>query len=105
MEKNKKNAPGTLRPALRWFAGELEMELKKHDSIKGKAGWLGNDLNYHVMKILGHTIELQTVVSVQGAMKHCIHGANHFMMLADNLRAQLKKGRVELNAKKSDKLD
>lgn len=86
------NEVGELRPALKWFAGEMELELKKHDSIKGTVGWLDNNLDRYSNKAIHHALALRAVASAQEGIKRCIHGANYFMMTADNLRIQLEKG-------------
>ena len=94
----KESEDNVLRPALRWFAGELEMDLKRCDSIKGGNDWLGNNPGFHLTKIARHVIDFQATTNIQEAMKYCIHGANHFMMIADNLRVQLEKGLLKFKS-------
>lgn len=84
-----------LRPALRWFAEEMEKDLKKNDF---KGGWLDDELGYYRRKALKHLIALEDIDSMKfmkinskkKAIAHCIKSANYSMMLAQNLIEELK---------------
>lgn len=83
-----------LRPALKWFAGEMEEDLRKNDF---KKGWLDGRLDYYWGKAINHLESLRPVDSVRivgkrYAIERCVKAANYMMMIAHNLIEELKKG-------------
>jgi len=84
-----------LRPALRWFAEEMETDLRRNDF---KGGWLDGELGYYRGKALEHMIALEDIDSMKfekmtkkkRAIEHCVKSANYMMMLAHNLIEELK---------------
>lgn len=89
-----------LRPALRWFAGEMETDLRKNDS---KGGWLDDELGYYREKALKHlkvlkdidSIKFITITSKKKAIAHCIKSANYSMMLAHNMMREIARSGEE----------
>ncbi|MCK4446994.1 MAG: hypothetical protein KAW56_07925 [Candidatus Marinimicrobia bacterium] len=89
-----------LRPAVRWFAGEMETDLKKNDF---KGGWLDGELGYYREKALKHLVTLKdidsikyiTITSKKEAIAHCVKSANYSMMLAHNIIDELYKNAVK----------
>ncbi len=82
-----------LRPALRWFAEEMETDLIKNDF---KGGWLDGRLEYYRGKAIDHTLkitpfEARKVVGKEYIIKRCIKAANYLMMIAHNLIEELRK--------------
>jgi len=84
-----------LRPPLRWFAGEMETDLRKNDF---KSGWLDDELEYYRGKALKHLMALEnidsmkfeTLISKKYAIERCVKAANYMMMIAHNLIEELK---------------
>jgi hypothetical protein len=93
-----------LRPALRWFAGEMEEDLRKNEF---KGGWLDGELDYYREKALKHlmtlenidSIKFKTIISKKHAIDQCIKSANYMMMIAHNLIEELRKGELDENIK------
>jgi len=89
-----------LRPAVRWFAGEMETDLKKNDF---KGGWLDGELEYYRGKASKHlgtlkdidSIKFITITSKKYAIAHCVKSANYAMMLAHNIIDELYKNAVK----------
>ncbi len=82
-----------LRPALRWFAGEMEEDLRKNYF---KSGWLDGRLDYYWGKAINHLEKLRPVDSERNvgkkyAIEHCVKAANYMMMIAHNLIEELRK--------------
>lgn len=90
-----------LRPALGWFAEEMEKDLKKNDF---KGGWLDGELGYYRGKALKHLVALKDIDSIKfikiaskkEAIAHCVKSANYSMMLAHNLMEELNKEKVDV---------
>lgn len=87
-----------LRPALRWFAGEMEEDLRRNDF---KGGWLDGRLDYYWGKAYGHLAGLRPVDSLKivgkkHAIDRCVKSANYMMMIAHNLIEEL---RIEMEKK------
>jgi len=95
-----------LRPPLRWFAGEMETDLRKNDF---KSGWLDDELEYYRGKALKHLMALEnidsmkfeTLISKKYAIERCVKAANYMMMIAHNLIEELKK-EVEKKVEKDE---
>ena len=87
-----------LRPAVRWFAEEMEKDLRKNDF---KDGWLDGKLEYYWQKANKHLMALRPVDSVRivgkgYAIKRCAKAANYLMMFAHNLIEELNKEKANV---------
>jgi len=92
-----------LRPALRWFAQEMEEDLRKNDF---KGGWLDGELNYYRDKALENLKKLEDIESMKFetnkdkgyAIERCVKAANYTMMIAHNFIEELRKETDETKA-------
>ncbi len=77
-----------VRESVRWFAGEMEQELRHHDD---KTGWIYLDKVWLLRHLAGELVELSMAASKENIIHEAADVANFAMMIADNARATLKR--------------
>lgn len=83
------------RPAVQWFAEEMERQLRQHDATKGERGWDNLSANRLRELLDGELAELDNAFGTAPAnWAEVIHEAsdvaNICMMLADHAKARLQ---------------
>jgi len=78
-----------LRPALRWFAEQMELKLRANDH---KGGWNQCSLQYLFEKLDEEVGELSATLTNEETIREAADVANIAMMIADNARQPAPKG-------------
>lgn len=90
----KKAKESELRPAVLWFAQEMEKQLRVHDAIKGERGWDNLTANEIDRQLRSEYRELQDALTFlpinwAGVIHESADLGNLCMMLADHAKARL----------------
>ena len=77
--------PIELRESVRWFAGQMELKLRKHDDSRGSSGWKDCDNKYLLSRLFEEYLELVIAARDSGdIIPEAVDVANFAMMIADN---------------------
>ncbi|MNP62673.1 hypothetical protein D3C76_1579730 [compost metagenome] len=84
------NEPIRLRPAVKWFAEQMELTLRRNDH---KGGWQNCSLHYLHEKLDEEVSGLYQTQTDKETIKEATDVANIAMMIADNARWSLRENK------------